>query len=143
MTLKTKHFGQVDIDESKVISFEQGIPGFPQLKKFSLMAQQDSSNNGMFYYLQSVEDGNTAFLVVDMLKCYPDYNPLVEASEISSLGNYNPDTFRFYNIAVVPENVKDATVNLKAPVVINTSNKVGKQVVCTNDEYTVSHFMFK
>ena len=146
MKLDTKHFGQIDVDDSKVIDFNEGVPGFVDLRKFVLLAEpgeQSDKSTGLFYWLQSVDDPSIAFVMVNMVKYMPEYNPLVEVEQIEDLGQYDPDKFFFYNIAVLPENIKDATVNLKAPVIINNELKKGKQVICTNEEYTVSHFMFK
>jgi flagellar assembly factor FliW len=147
MTLDTKHFGAIDIDESKIIEFKEGIPGFLNLNRFVLLAEPDEHASdglrGMLYWLQSVDDPSVAFVMVNMVKYMPDYNPLIDQEQIEGLGSYDPDKFVFYNIAVIPENVKDATVNLKAPVVINDEIKQGKQVICANEEYTVRHYMFR
>lgn len=149
MVLSTKHFGEIDIDEGKVIEFKEGLPGFRDLTRYALLAdaQKGSSDegttSGLIYWLQSVDDPAVAFVLVNTVRLMPDYNPLVEENEIEGLGQYDPDKFIFYNIAVIPENVSEATVNLKAPVVINDEIRQGKQVVCTNDEYSVRHFMFK
>ncbi|MDR1209241.1 MAG: flagellar assembly protein FliW [Clostridiales bacterium] len=146
MRLHTKHFGDIDVDDGKVIEFKEGLPGFPKLTKFVLLADERGTGgemNGMFYWLQSVENPDTAFVLVNMVRYMPEYNPLVEEDQMEGLGEFNPDKFVIYNIAVIPDNVREATVNLKAPVVINDENHQGKQVICSNDEYTVRHFMFK
>ncbi|MDR2904084.1 MAG: flagellar assembly protein FliW [Clostridiales bacterium] len=145
MKLDTRHFGEIDVDQNKIIEFKEGVPGFSNLNKFVLLAEpeENSEAEGMFYWLQSVEDPSVAFVMVNMVRYMPEYNPLVEETEMNGLGDYNPDKFVFYNIAVVPENISDATVNLRAPVVINDELKLGKQVICTNDEYTVRHYLFK
>ncbi len=145
MTLNTKHFGEIQIDESKIIEFKEGVPGFTNLHRFVLLAEPNEQKEleGIFYWLQSVEDPSIAFVMVNMVKYMPDYNPLIDPEQISGLGDYDPNKFVFYNIAVIPDEVKEATVNLKAPVVINDELKQGKQVICTNEEYTVRHYMFK
>lgn len=145
MKLDTRHFGEIDIEESKFINFSEGIPGFEHLHNFALMAEPNSDQNsdGVFYWLQSTEDPDTAFILVDMIRYNPEYDPLVSEIQMDGLGEYNEEDFRVYNIAVMPDDVKNMTVNLKAPIVINTANKKGKQVVCNNEDYTVRHYMFK
>lgn len=145
MILTTKHFGNIDIDETKLLTFEKGILGFENLTQFALLHDEALSpeEESVFYWLQSVEDESIAFVLVNMVSLLPDYNPIVAKSEIDALGEYNEDTFTFYNIATIPENIKDMTVNLKAPIVINSKNRLGKQVICTNEEYTIRHYMFK
>lgn len=147
MILNTKHFGEIDIDENKIIEFREGLPGFTNLNRFVLIAEPNDHETeelkGLIYWLQSVEDPSIAFVMVNMVKYMPDYNPLIEPEQIQGLGDYDPEKFVFYNIAVIPDEIKEATVNLKAPVVINDEIKQGKQVICTNEEYTVRHYMFK
>lgn len=145
MKLSTRHFGEIEVDEDKIIDFVEGIPGFPELRKFTLI--MDSGDNeatkDLFYWLQSVEDTSIAFVLVDVTKILPDYDPQILETEILPIGNFNEETFRFYNIAVLPENIRNMTVNLKAPVLINTVAKLGKQVICENEEYTVRHYLFQ
>ncbi len=147
MKLETKHFGTIEVDEGKIINFNEGLPGFPELRRFLLMTEpkqgEGQSSDGVFFWLQSVDEPNVAFVLLNMLKIMPEYNPLVERTDMENLGEYDEQTFNFYNIAVLPDDIKNMTVNLKAPVVINTEKRTGKQVVCTNDEYTVRHYMFK
>lgn len=145
MRLNTRHFGEIDVDENKRITFDEGIPGFESLHDFVLMAEPDDDpdSGGVFYWMQSTEDPDTAFILVDMIRYNPEYDPLVSEVQMDGLGDYNENDFRVYNIAVMPDDVKNMTVNLKAPIVINTALKKGRQVICTNDDYTVRHYMFK
>jgi len=138
MKLNTKHFGEIEIDESSILTFEDGLPGFPDDRQFTIIENEEP-----FCWLQSVTDGDNAFILVDALKIMPDYNPQVDSSELSPLGDYNPTDFLILNIVVLPENVRDMTVNLMAPVVINTVEKKGRQVVAKNENYGVRHYVFE
>ncbi|MDR1687569.1 MAG: flagellar assembly protein FliW [Clostridiales bacterium] len=152
MKLTTRHFGEIEIDEEKVISFGEGLPGFPDDRRFILLEgskdeqetqQEDSSP---FYWLQSVDDGNVAFIIMDVFAVVPDYNPQINPNDISELGVYNKDTkenFLIYNIVVLPEDVKKMSVNLVAPVIINQTIKKGKQVIASNTDYNVRHYLFE
>ena len=144
MKLTTRQFGEIEIEDNKIIDFNEGLPGFPELHKFTLMENRDETPDvkGTFYWLQSVEDGDISFVLVDMNRFMPDYDPKVEEEQVAELGKFDAETFFVYNIAVVPPNVREMTVNLKAPVLINTSSQKGKQVICNNEEYTVRHTMF-
>jgi len=141
MILDTKHFGEMETDASKFITFKDGIPGFEELRQFLLIAEEDGEDN-FFYWLQSVEQAQTAFLLIDMIRYMPEYDPKVEASQVESLESINPEDFVIYNIAVLPEDAKQLSVNLRAPIVINPQTRLGKQVVCLNDEYDVKHYLF-
>jgi len=138
MTINTKHFGELEISEDQIIIFDEGLPGFPEDKKFVLL-----DNEEPFYWLQSADDGNNAFILADVFSILPDYNPQVDRDDMFPLGEYNPDDFLIYNIVVLPDNVEDMTVNLLAPVVINQASKKGRQIIAKNEEYGVKHYMLK
>jgi len=138
MIIETKHFGEIEVDEADIIEFEEGLPGFPDDRQFVLL-----DNKEPFCWLQSVSDGDNAFILVDVYSVMPDYNPQVDKEQFSALGEYEPDNFLIYNIVVLPENIKEMTVNLLAPVVINTAAKKGRQVIARNENYGVRHFLFK
>ena len=144
MKLTTKNFGDIDIDENKIISFADGIPGFPDDDKYVLL-NDDLDENGEespFLWMQSVKDGDICFILIDALTIFSDYDPQVDKDDLLDLGDYEKDGYNIYNIAKFPSETKDATVNLKAPIVVNYSAKLGKQVVCMNEEYTVRHKIF-
>ncbi|MDR1531393.1 MAG: flagellar assembly protein FliW [Clostridiales bacterium] len=145
MVLNTRHFGEISIDEEKVITFENGLPGFPDCRRFILLQAESSlaeAENCMFWWLQCVDWPETAFVMVDVIMLMPDYNPLIEEDEMAGLGEYDPDTFLVYNIANIPDDIKRMTVNLKAPVIINTNLRKGKQIIATNEEYSVRYSLF-
>lgn len=140
MQLVTKHFGEVEYDENSTLTFPHGLPGFPEATHFLLMP--DSSPNDLFYWLQCIDDGALAFALIDVYQIMPDYNPLVEPEEIKELGNLADAQLEIYNVAVIPEEIKQMRVNLKAPIVINTLTRKGMQVIVSNDEYSVRHYIF-
>jgi flagellar assembly factor FliW len=141
MKLSTRHFGQIEVNESDVIEFGGGLPAFEHLTHFIILAEQQGEDN-VFFSLQSTQDEDVAFTLIDMTAIWADYNPTVDIGEIAELGEYNPDNFAIYNIAVIPEDVKQTTVNLKAPIVVNVLSKKAKQIVCANDDYSIRHYIF-
>jgi len=138
MKLETRNFGEIEIFEEDVINFREGLPGFPKDKQYVILSDENSPVS----FLQSVDGGDVSFVVVDMLAFMPDYNPRVDESFLEDLGVYNPANFEIYNIATIFDNLKDSTVNLKAPIVVNAMDKIGKQVVCDNEEYSVKAALF-
>jgi len=138
MKLETRNFGEIEIIEEDVIDFRDGLPGFPEDRRFVLLTEEDSPVS----FLQSVDGGDVSFVVVDMLAFMPDYNPSVDINYISDLGKFDPVNFLIFNIATIFDNLKDSTVNLKAPIVVNVIDKKGKQVVCENEEYSVKAPLF-
>ena len=137
----TRHFGEIEYEPSRSIHFPQGIPGFPQCKQFLLMSENESEDT--FFWLQSLEDGDVAFTLMNVYDYLPDYNPQVEEEELSDLGDVDGRALDIYNIAVIPEYARQTRVNLKAPIVINEAAGLGKQVICSNDEYSIRFMIFE
>ena len=125
MQLTTKHFGEVDYNKDDVITFEEGLPGFRGSTCFILLAD---SPGGLIHWLQSTEDGDLAFVLMDVKQILPGYSPNVEPEMLESLADGGgPGSLSYYNIAVVPDDLRQMRVNLKAPIVINMASKRGKQ----------------
>ena len=141
MNIQTKFFGNIEIDENKVIKFEDGIPGFEDLKKFLFMTDEDA--NSPFCWLQSIEDVNIVFTLINIFKFIPDYNPNVDMEILSKLGKIEEENLAIYCIANIPKNIKDMTVNLKAPIIINLFNNNAKQIICNNDDYSIKYYVYK
>jgi len=138
MILDTKHFGKLDIDEDRIIAFEHGIPGFPDDKRFIIVTDIDEPDS-LYCWLQSVDDGAVSLVLIDSLLAMPHYNPLVNEGDIEDLGEIDLDDIVSFNVAVIKASMVESTINLKAPIIINEKTKKGKQVIVTNDEYSIRH----
>ena len=141
MKISTALFGEIEIDASKIITFEDGIPAFPELKNFILLHDEESDNS-IFSWLQSTTDPSMMFVIADISMVIPDYAPRLNEAELSSLGSEDFEHFILYTIATVEEDLAQTTVNLKAPVVININTQKGKQLVCDNEEYEIRYKIF-
>ena len=141
MIINTKFFGDINIDEDKIILFEDGILGFPDYKKYLFM--ESGEDGSPFFWLQSIEDVGIVFPIIDVTKCIPDDSPVADSAEIDSLGNADDD-LAIYNIIIIPKHdAKDMTVNLKAPVVINLNTMKAKQIISSNEEYPIKYYLYK
>ncbi|WP_027622302.1 flagellar assembly protein FliW [Acetivibrio clariflavus] len=139
MILNTRHFGEIEIDESKIINFKEGIPGFEDLKKFVVL--YDGDETSPFRWLQCVDDGQLAFAVVNPFMIVNDYDIEIPEEIVSSLNIESIEDVMVLSIVVVPDDVSKMTMNLKAPVIINTKNNTGMQVVLDTDMYSVRHYI--
>jgi len=139
--LQTKNFGEISFDPEKLITFPDGIPGFPDSKRYMLMSENEDED--MFFWLQSVDDGDVAFTLMDVYKVLPDYDPQVDKSDIDALGELADTPLLIYNIVVIPEYVRQMRVNLRAPIVMNLNTGLGKQMICTNDDYAIRFMIFE
>lgn len=138
--IKTKFFGEVSIDEKKIIHFDVGIPAFEHLSKFLFML--DNDENSPFCWLQSIEDVDIAFTLFDIYSVMENYNPSLNTALLKTLGECEDKDLFLYCIAHIPRDIKKMSVNLKAPIVINTKTNKARQIICNNEEYSIKHYIY-
>ncbi|MBO6297998.1 MAG: flagellar assembly protein FliW [Lachnospiraceae bacterium] len=131
MVIKTRIFGEVTIDDEKMISFPNGIVGFPELTDFALIHDAEKGNQGGIRWLQSVQEPNFAMPVVDPLVIRTDYNPSVDEELLKVIGD--GDNLLVLVTITVPTDLKKMSINLKAPLVVNVDTRKAVQVVLEDD----------
>lgn len=135
MTIETKLFGKIEVDDDKLISFPQGIIGFPDLKEFMLI--HDGENAGSIRWMQSVQEPAFAMPVVDPLAIIPEYNPDIEDELLKPLGGITPENMLVLVTITVPKEIENMTVNLKGPIIINSETLKAAQLIIDDDKYQV------
>jgi len=136
-TISTTRFGQFEFDELDVVTFPTGILGFPGHQRFVLVAHKE---NSPFRWLQSVDEGNLAFLVVDPMTFFPHYAPEMESSDAAYLQLSEESPRLVYTMVTIPKGLPESmTVNLAGPIVINAETRYAKQIVLTDDDYGTKH----
>lgn len=140
MKLNTKNFGELDIDEKKIISFPEGLPGFEEEKEFIIINNEDEENP--FCWLQSVKNPDLAFVIVDPFFVFSDYSVDLSETVQEKLKIKDEKDVAVYSIVVVPEDLKKMTANLLGPIVINVRERLGKQVILDDPRYTTKHYIF-
>ena len=133
MQVNTKIFGQIDIDDAKIVTFENGIIGFPELKHFAVVYDEEKKGTNRISYLQSIENGEFALPVMNPILIQPDYNPFFDDELLKPLGNLNETNLCVLVTVKVPSNIEQISVNLKAPIIINVDEKAGAQVIVEDD----------
>jgi flagellar assembly factor FliW len=136
MKLATRIFGEVEIDDSKIISFPNGIIGFPDLKKFILMFDEEKGTDTI-KWLQSIDEPSFAMPVMDPLIVCPDYKPEVDRTTVDIIGELSNDDLLVLVTVTVPHDLKQMTVNLMGPFIINVKECKAVQTIVDNDEYPV------
>ncbi len=136
MTIMTRVFGEITIDDDRIIKFSKGIVGFPDLTDFALLHDSEKGTDSI-HWLQSLQEPGFAMPVMDPLRVCPDYNPEVDDEILQNLGELNPDEMLVLVTMTVPKDVKRMSVNLKGPIVINAAQKTAIQVIVEGDEYPV------
>ena len=139
MKIKTKDYDELEIREEDIIVFEDGIYAFEKHKRFVVL---NTGNKAGLMQLQSVESEDPRFIILDPYAFIEDYNPILPEGTLSNLRADSEKELSFFVIAVIPQNIKYSSVNLKSPVVINFKEKLGAQIILENSEYLVRFRLF-
>ena len=141
MKANTRLFGEIEIKEDKIIKLKEGIIGFPDLQNFTLIYDEEKEGQGTIKWLQSMDDPSFALPVINPLDVRADYQPVVNEEGLESLGKMpNESAFMLVTITV-PKEIKQMSVNLKAPFVINMDNLHGVQIII-EDDYPVKYKIY-
>jgi flagellar assembly factor FliW len=135
MKVLTKPYGEMEIDDRQRISFPRGIFGFEELRDFALL----DAAQAPFYWLQSLERAEIAFVLIDPLFFRPDYTPDVEANELAEIGIASAEDVLILAIVTVPSDSSRMTANLQGPIVLNRRTRIGRQSISTNPLWGVRH----
>lgn len=141
MIIETREFGYVEINENDIIHFPNGIYGFEDIKEYVIL-QRNEDKDCPIMWMQAINDIHIRFVVFNPLFVVDKYEPEITDDILKMLNVSCKDMLRFYVIAVVPKDIKDITVNLKSPIVVNSENNQAVQVILENSEYAVRHFLF-
>lgn len=139
-SVKTTRFGEIDVEESEAIEMPNGIIGFPELKKFILL---DHDKDSPFKWLQSIDDGGIAFVLINPLLFHPDYTVEVTEAEVGDLDLKQEEDAVISVIVTMPTNPQNMTANLKAPLIFNLKNRKGKQIILNNSKYSTRHHIIE
>ena len=131
MKIITRDFGEVEIDESTIINIPGGILGFERFTKYTLLSPLGEDTFPM--WLQAVEEAQPCFVVYDPMLIYPDYVFEITDEEQAQLKISEDVPYRVLTVAIVPDDYKKTTINLRCPLVINTKENLAAQIIL--DDY--------
>lgn len=134
MIVNTRVFGEIEIQDDKIITFESGIIGFSDLKKFALIFDEEKGDSRNIIWLQSIDEPAFAMPVMNPLTIKENYNPLVEEELLSTIGKLEPENTLVMVTVTVPQVIENISINLKAPLVINAETRKAVQVIVENEE---------
>ena len=137
MKINTKVFGEIEISDDKVIFFENGIIGFPELKRFTLLHDEERGTSAGIRFLQSIEEPGFAMPVMDPLIVKPDYDPEVEDELLAGLGGLTQENILVLVTTTVPADLKQMSVNLQGPIIINVEERKACQLIVEHGDYPV------
>lgn len=139
MKVKTTRFGTIDVKEEQVITLTEGMLGFSECSRYTLM---DDEIGEPFMWMQSLDIPSLAFVVIDPAIILPSYHFSVKKDQIKNLDTDNVDDLQVYVIVTMAANILDVTINLQGPLVVNKNKRVGLQVVLNDPNFSTRHPLF-
>jgi len=138
--IHTSRFGELEVDEEKVVHFQNGIPAFENEHEFIILPYDEESP---YYFMQSLNSPDLAFLLTIPFLFFPDYTFEVDDATIHELDVKDYDKLLYYSMITIPNgSIRYMTANLLAPVVVNIENMQAKQVILEKSNYTTKHRLF-
>ncbi|MDY7105273.1 MAG: flagellar assembly protein FliW [Actinomycetota bacterium] len=132
--VETTRFGRLAVDPETVIRFPDGIPGFAELRAAIIVpsgARED------VVWLQSVERGDLAFLAALAGSMFLGYAPVVEDEDCEQLHLTSADDAMVLCLLSVDGDAGAVTGNLRAPIIVNTVERLGRQVILTDEDLPI------
>jgi flagellar assembly factor FliW len=133
MRLETTRFGTIDVAEEEVIRFSRGLYGFEEIDRYVLIDHREGSP---FHWLQAVGRPDLAFVVMSPYRFCGDYEFTIPLEDSLALRCSSPADLLVLVVVGIPDDPAEMTANLKGPVVINTRDQVGRQVLLSGDQYS-------
>jgi flagellar assembly factor FliW len=134
MNVQTTRFGVVDLDEKRIITFPAGLLGFSSYKTFALLQPNDEA---VFFWLQSLESPDLAFVVTDPTMWINDYEASIRREQMEELGLSKLEDAQVF--VIVNKYGQALTANLQGPLVINLNNQKAMQLVLADKRWTTRH----
>lgn len=132
--LKTKPYGEIEVDESQELIFPDGLFGFEKYQKFYLLENPESP----FLWLQSSDEPGLAFIMIQPKQFKTDYELKISGDDLKSIELETIDENMLdFAIVTIPSDPSQMTANLQGPIIINVKKKIGRQAISLHDDYTV------
>lgn len=135
LEINSKPFGKIEIDERQILEFPNGLLGFEGYRKFALI---EESGEAVFKWLQSLEEVNLAFIIIQPELFQPTYRPIIPKSELQSIGlNSVEDALIMVIVSIPGDDPSKMTANLQGPILINKAAKSGRQFISRDETHPV------
>jgi flagellar assembly factor FliW len=139
MKASTKPYGVIEVDERQRVKFPLGLFGFESCEEFVIL----DADRQPFYWLQSLEVEQVAFILVNPFLFRPDYELDISDEELGDIGISSPDKALVFSIVTIPAGGptggRAMTANLQGPLIINREQRTGKQVILTDARWKTKH----
>jgi len=136
MRFLSSRFGEIEVADRDVLRFKKGILGFEGLSTYALLPYREDSP---FCFLHSTEDRDLCFVVTAPHWFRPDYRVEISRDDMRDLDVKSCDELAVYTIVTVPQNPREMTANLLAPLLVNKEKGYAKQTVQRESAYRTRH----
>ncbi len=140
MLIRTKFLGEVEIEEKNILVFPEGILGFEDSRKFILLP---IPGNDVFQVLQDVEHDYVSFIVTDPWKFMESYDVEVPDEELLKINIVKKEQIGVMGIVTLSDTFEKSTLNLLAPIILNTEHLMGRQYVLNQAGYSTKYPLFE
>ncbi|MCL2053907.1 MAG: flagellar assembly protein FliW [Oscillospiraceae bacterium] len=137
MTIKTRDFGEVEINESDIITFPNGVYAFEETRRYVLLSPLGEDVFPM--WLQCLDNSELCFIVFNPSELVSGYSVNIADADMDIVGREGE--IGYLCIAVIPDNYLKTTVNLKSPIILNSVGRLAVQIVAYED-YNIKHPVF-
>lgn len=137
MKIDTKFLGKVEITDEQIVTFNEGIPGFPDEKQFALLP---FGENSPFIILQSTETIQIGFVLAFPYTFKADYVFDLPKQDVDALQIEKQEDIITYAIVTLKDTLLNSTVNLLAPIVINAKTRQARQIVLNENNSDLLHY---
>ena len=131
MIVDTLRFGPVEIDGDRLITFAKGLLGFSRYKRFVLI---QSDRESYFWWLQSIETSDLAFVVTDPSLFVATYQVPIRPEQMQAIGLESLEDAQV--LVIVNKRDDVLTGNLQGPLLVHLRNRMAEQLVLTDRQFT-------
>lgn len=139
--INTKYDGEIEIEERQIINFSMGLFGFNEEHQFALL----DSGQPPFVRLQSLDDLDLVFILLDPAFFRNDYDPKITARDLKAIGlsGYNDEHRVTFAIVTIPDNQQKMSANLQGPIIINKISREGCQLISEDLKWQTKHYILE
>lgn len=127
ITIHTRDFGDQEVFLDEIIVFPKGLFAFENAKRFALLSPLGDENSPM--WLQNVDEIAPCFIVFKPVELFESYSPEIDEEDLAVIKLEDGEEIEYLSIAVIPEDYKKTTINLKSPIIINRNKRIAVQAI--------------
>jgi len=96
--ISTKAYGLIEVDDRQKITFPRGLFGFEKYMDYLLL----DAERQPFYWLQSMDLEQVAFVLVNPFLFRPDYEMNISNEELAEIDIHSPEKALIFSIVTIP-----------------------------------------